>query len=135
MAVPPIASFVVVIEMAGRVRRRPAEIVPVVVPQVGAEDRSAFRVTRRSTVVAGMDEHVAVGAVQMQGIAIGKPDDFRQLRQVVEVAVDADDDAVAAQDSSCSVGHMLAAVADICIRAEVDDPDDVDDCTVERVPE
>ena len=33
VAVPPVVPFVAVTKMAGRVRRRPAKIIPVVVPQ------------------------------------------------------------------------------------------------------
>ena len=96
VTVPPVAPFVVVIETAGRVRRRPAEMVPVVVPQVGAEYRTVFPVARRPPVAAGVDAHVAMGALQGQGVRIGNSDDFRQCRQVVADAIEADDDAVAA---------------------------------------
>ena len=66
-----------------------------------------------------------MGALQWQGVRIGNADDFRQGPQVVAASVEADDDAVAVQDPPCSVRHAHAAVADIFIRVEVDDPDDV----------
>ena len=78
---------------------------PIVVPQVGAKYRTVLIVARRPPVAASVDAHVAMGALQGQGVRIGNADDFRQGPQVVAASVEADDDAAAVQDPSCSVKH------------------------------
>ena len=84
-------------------------MVPIAILQTGSDNRSDSG-WRRSAVAGSLDLHVLMDAPQYQRVGSGGPGKARQHWQIVAGTVEADDDAVAGEDSLSDFDHTLAPV-------------------------